>query len=172
MPLRYAEASLAVYVLLFLISIPLQAAEYRSLGVSRGAVTDMLEQEGLTPSFNKFPSYEGEPVTEATVWKPYINFQMIGPDEGLTEISLTIRPSTDENDAYWHGYVSLWLLAAVFPNWDNREEWLNRAILAGEKVEFTRDGHEIGMYRSNDGGLWWLVISGQEIEESIRLERT
>ena len=89
---------------------------------------------------------------------------MIGPDEELTEFTLTVRPSTNENDAYWQGYVSLWLLAAIFPEWQNREEWLNRAIVSGERIEFARDGLDVYVVPPKVFGLLSLVISGQEIE--------
>ena len=151
-------------ILLVALVLPIHAAEYRGIGVSRDAVNTMLQEEGLNPTFNKFPDLEGEPVTESTVWNPYINFQMIGPDEELTEVTLTVRPSTNENDAYWQGYVSLWLLAAIFPEWQNREEWLNRAIVSGERIEFARDGLNVYVIPPEDFALWSLVISGQEIE--------
>ena len=137
-------------------------AEYKSLGLTRHSVIAMLTQEGLNPWLTDFPPYEGEPVTSATVNNPSLSIEMIGADDGLTEVTLTVSPSTDENDAYWYGYVSLWLLAAIFPNWDNREEWLNRAIAADEKIKFSRDGYDIGMVR--EGRLLFLVVSGQEID--------
>ena len=139
------------------------AAQYKSLGIARSEVIGMLVQEGLNPTFNKFPDYQGEPVTSATVHNPYLDLEMIGPDNGLTEITLTTKPTTDENETYWQGYVSLWLLGEVFPNWPNREEWLFRAIVARERIEFSRDGYTIAMALSADGKFLFLVISGDEI---------
>ena len=142
------------------------AADYKSLGVTRAAVIQMLTQQELNPSLNSFPPFEGHPVTSATVYKPYIDFEMIGPDDGLNEITLTVRPTKEQNDSYWHSYVSLWLLNAVFPDWPNREEWWNGAILSDERIEFSRNGYDVTVAR---GGvvaqtLLFLVISGQELD--------
>ena len=90
---------------------------------------------------------------------------MFGLDNGLTSVELSIRPSTDENDAYWQGYISLWILAAVFPDWENREEWLNRTIqsfaegVAQDNLSFERNGHTIEAAMGN--GYFFLAITAQ-----------
>ncbi len=137
---------------------------YYDLGVSRGDVNGLLTSEGLSPLFTKFPPFEGEPVTSATVIKPHLRVDMIGPDEGLTEISLTFGVSDNHLEVYWQEFISFWLLASVFPDWENREEWLTRAILSGERVEFRRNRYDVGMDRSANGRLLFIVISGQKIE--------
>ena len=78
-----------------------------------------------------------------------------------------MRPSTDETEAYWQGYVSLWLLTAVFPDWENRKAWLNMIIrqfsngLRTEAVIIQRDGCTVEAAMSSVYFL--MAISGKEI---------
>ena len=46
-------------ILLVAVVLPTHAAEYKGLGVSRDAVNTMLHEEGLNPTFNKFPDIDG-----------------------------------------------------------------------------------------------------------------
>ena len=143
------------------------AAEYNSIGVTRDQIHNLLTQEGLNPTYNEFPDLNGDlHHTTATIWNPYIEIAMYGPDDALNGVELSLRPSSDENDAYWQGFISLWLLTAALPNWDNREEWLNRTIRSfstgnsGDEMEFDRDGRrvEVAMYN----GYFFLGVSGVE----------
>ena len=153
-------------VLFVLLCSAANASEYTSLGITRDQVTRMLTEEGLDPTFNQFPPVDGEPYNEVTVWGPYINIGMFGPDEGLTTISLSLQPSSDEGDSYWHSFVSLWILAAAFPNWENREEWLNRTLRGmangriKKKLEFQRDGRQVEAVMTN--GFLFFEVSGVE----------
>ena len=164
--MKTAARILAVSILLIL-SIP-APAKYESLGITRAQVEDMLRAEGLNPKPNKYPDFEGEPVTELIVFDPQISFKLFGSDGGLTGIELSMRPSSDSTDAYWQGYLCLWVLNAIFPNWENREEWLNRTIKsfaeAGNKgkVKFQRDDRTIEA--AAGGGHFFLAVNGQEIE--------
>ena len=143
------------------------ATEYTSIGITRDQIHILLTQEGLNPTYNEFPTLDGDlHHTTATVWNPYIQIAMYGPDDALNGVELTLQPSSNENDAYWQGFISLWLLTAVFPNWDNREEWLNRTIRAfstgnpSDKIEFDRDGRRVEVAMSS--GYFFLGISGVE----------
>ena len=124
----------------------------------------MLIEEGLNPTFNKYPPVDGEPYNEAIVWSLNMTIGMFGPDEGLTTVELTLIPSSDEDDAYWQGFVSLWILTAAFPNWEHKERWLNRTIRAmadgrlNDKLEFQRDGRKVETGKFN--AYWFLGISG------------
>ena len=144
------------------------AGGYESLGVTRTSVEAMLKAEGLNPKQNTFPDFEGEKVTELNVFNPFISIQMFGPDGGLTAIEVTVRPSADANDAYWQSYVCLWVLNAVFPNWENRAEWLTRTLKSftqsgnEEVVEFERNGRTIQTAFSQK--LFFFAVSGKEIE--------
>ena len=143
-------------------------AEYASLGVTRAQVQAMLTQEGLNPTPNKYPDQEGDPVNELLLSSPFISIMMFGPDSGLNSIEFSTRPSTNENDAYWQGYISLWILNAIFPEWDNREEWLTRTMqsmargTADDSLSFERNGHTVKAAMSN--GYFFLAITGREIE--------
>ena len=104
-----------------------------------------------------------------TVRSPFMQIGMFGPDDGLTTISLSLRPSTDEREAYWHGFVSLWIMTAAFANWEQKEEWLNRTIRSMAdgsikgKLEFQRDGRRVEAAMS--GGYWFMEISGVQPKE-------
>ncbi len=143
-------------------------AEYASLGVIRAQVQAMLSQEGLNPTTKKYPDYEGDPVNELLLFSPFIGIMMFGPDSGLNTIEFITLPSTNENDAYWQGYISLWIPNAVFPEWDNREEWLTRTMqcmaqgTADDSLSLERNGHTIEAAMSN--GYFFLAITGQEIK--------
>lgn len=152
-----------------LLSLAVSAiAEYASLGVTRAQVQTMLTQEGLNPTSNTYPDYEGDPVNELLLFNPFVSIMMFGPDSGLNSIEFSTRPSTNENDAYWQGYISLWILSAIFPEWDNREEWLTRTMRSmttgteNDSLSFERNGHSIEAAMSN--GYFFLAITGQEIE--------
>ena len=146
----------------------LVAGGYESLGVTRRSVETMLKAEGLNPKQNRFPDFEGEKVTELNVFNPFISIQLFGPDEGLTAIEVTVRPSADANDAHWQSYVCLWVLNAVFPDWENREEWLTRTLKSfaqfgnEEVVEFERDGRTI--QTAFNQKLFFFAVSGKEME--------
>ena len=161
------QAALAGWVAL-LVTSP-ASAEYESLGVTRASVEAMLKAEGLNPQPNTYPDFEGEKVTELNVFDPLISIQMFGPDAGLTAIEITIRPSADANDAHWQSYVSLWVLNAVFPDWENREEWLVRTLRSlaqggsAEAVAFERNGRTVATAFNQQ--LFFLAVSGKEIEE-------
>ena len=161
------QAALACWVAL-LVTSP-ASAEYESLGVTRASVEAMLKAEGLNPQPNTYPDFEGEKVTELNVLDPLISIQMYGPDAGLTAIEITIRPSADPNDAHWQSYVSLWVLNAVFPDWENREEWLVRTLRSlaqggsAESMAFERDGRTVETAFNQQ--LFFLAVSGKEIEE-------
>ena len=161
------QAALAGWVAL-LVTSP-ASAEYESLGVTRASVEAMLKAEGLNPQPNTYPDFEGEKVTELNVFDPLISIQMYGPDAGLTAIEVTIRPSADPNDAHWQSYVSLWVLNAVFPDWENREEWLVRTLRSlaqggsAESMTFERDGRTVETAFNQQ--LFFLAVSGKEIEE-------
>ena len=128
----------------------------------------MLKAEGLNPKQNTYPDFEGEKVTELNVFNPFISIQLYGPDGGLTAIEVTVRPSADANDAHWQSYVCLWVLNAVFPDWENREEWLTRTLKSlaqvgnEEVVEFERDGRTIQTAFGQK--LFFFAVSGKEIE--------
>ena len=151
----------------FLVASPV-SGEYESLGVTRASVEAMLRAEGLNPIQNTFPDFEGEKVTELNVFNPLVFIQMFGPDGGLTAIEVTVRPSEDANDAYWQSYVCLWVLNAVFPDWENREEWLVLTLKSfaqfgnEEVVEFERDGRTIQTAFSQK--LFFFAVSGKKIE--------
>ena len=161
------QVALAGWVAL-LVTSP-ASAEYESLGVTRASVEAMLKAEGLNPQPNTYPDFEGEKVTELNVFDPLITIQMYGPDAGLTAIEITIRPSADPNDAHWQSYVSLWVLNAVFPDWENREEWLVRALRSlaqggsAEAVAFERDGRAVETAFNQQ--LFFFAVSWKEIEE-------
>ena len=161
------QAALAGWVALFVTSPA--SAEYESLGVTRASVEAMLKAEGLNPQPNTYPDFEGEKVTELNVFDPLISIQMYGPDAGLTAIEITIRPSADPNDAHWQSYVSLWVLDAVFPDWENREEWLVRTLRSlaqggsAESMAFELDGRTVETAFNQQ--LFFLGVSGKEIEE-------
>ena len=55
----------------------------------------MLIEEGLDPTFNQYPSVDGEAYNEAIVWFPFMQIGMFGPDEGLTTISLAAHARED-----------------------------------------------------------------------------
>ena len=141
------------------------ASEYTDIGVTRDQIHNMLKQEGLNPTYNKFPALDGDGHTTATVWDPYIEIAMFGPDDALNGVELSLQPSSDENDAYWQGYISLWLLTATVPDWENREEWLSRTIRGystgalSDKMGFDRPGRRIEVAMSN--GYFFLSISGE-----------
>ena len=145
------------------------AGGYESLGVTRASVEAMLKAEGLNPKQNTYPDFEGEKVTELNVFDPLMSIQMYGPDAGLTAIEITIRPSADPNDAHWQSYVSLWVLNAVFPDWENREEWLVRTLRSlaqggnAEAVAFERDGRTVETAFNQQ--MFFFAVSGKEIEE-------
>ena len=161
------QAALAGWVAL-LVTSP-ASAEYESLGVTRASVEAMLKAEGLNPQPNTYPDFEGEKVTELNVFDPLMSIQMYGPDAGLTAIEITIRPSADPNDAHWQSYVSLWVLNAVFPDWENREEWLVRTLRSlaqggnAEAVAFERDGRTVETAFNQQ--MFFFAVSGKEIEE-------
>lgn len=145
------------------------AAAYESLGVTRSAVETMLKSEGLNPKPNTYPDHEGEKVTSMNVFNPQIYVQLFGPDDGLTTIEVTIRPSADADDAYWQTYVCLWVLNTVFPEWDNREEWWARTIMNlmrfgdADIIEFERSDRII-QTAFLKGNLILLSVSGKKIE--------
>lgn len=151
----------------FLAAFPVAGA-YESLGVTRASVGAMLKAEGLNPKPNAYPNFEGEKVTELNVFSPFISIQMYGPDEGLTAIEVTVRPSADPNDAHWQTYICLWVLNAVFPDWENREEWLTRTLNSfaqfgdQEVVEFERNGRIVQTAFGQN--LFFFAVSGKEIE--------
>ena len=127
----------------------------------------MLLEEGLNPTLNKYPDYEGEPVDELILFNPSISIQMFGPDSGLTGVELSIQRSDNENDAYWVGYITLSILATIFPDWENREEWLVRTIETfangdTKKLSFQRDNSTIEAAMA--GGFFFLAINGKKIE--------
>ena len=144
------------------------AGGYESLGVTRASVETMLRAEGLNPKQNTYPDFEGEKVTELNVFNPLISIQLYGPDDGLTAIEVTIRPSADANDAHWQSYICLWVLNAVFPDWDNREEWLSRTLKSfthsGDQdvVKFERNGRTIQTAFKQK--LFFFAVSGKEVE--------
>lgn len=146
-----------------------ESAEYTSIGITRDQIHSLLTQEGLNPTYNEFPDLNGDlHHTTATIWNPYIEIAMYGPDDALNGVELSLRPSSDENDAYWQSFISLWLLTVALPNWDNREEWLDRTIRSfstdnsSDKIEFDRDGRriEVAMYN----GYFFLGVSGAELQ--------
>lgn len=161
--------SLTMFVgwIALLVAAPV-AGGYESLGVTRAAVEDMLKAEGLNPRLNTYPDFEGERVTELSVFNPFISIQLYGPDSGLTAIEVTLRPSADANDAHWQNYISLWVLNAVFPDWENREEWLTRTLKSfarfgnEEVVEFQREGRNIQTAFKEK--LFFFAVSGKEVE--------
>lgn len=119
---------------------------------------------GLNLTFNQYPPVDGEPYSEAIVRDPLMQIGMFGPDDGLKTISLSLRPSTDARESFRHGFVSLWIMTAAFPNWEEKEEWLNRTIRSMAdgsikgKVEFERDGRRFEAAMS--GGYWFMEVSG------------
>ena len=98
-------ATLLTLFVLMTVTSP-ASAEYASLGITRHQVQKMLLEEGLNPTLNKYPDYEGEPVDELILFNPSISIQMFGPDSGLTGVELSIQRSDNENDAYWVGYIT------------------------------------------------------------------
>ena len=48
----------------------LHAAEYASLDITREDVVDMLWDEGVEPTRNRYPPVDGEPYDEVTVREP------------------------------------------------------------------------------------------------------
>lgn len=153
---------LLLFVLLWAATVN---AEFDSLGVTLVDIRTMLTQEGLNPTWNKFPQS-----IAAQILNPNINIEMYGPEDRLNGIEIMIYPTTNENDGYWQSFVCLWVLAAVFPNWENREEWFVRTIngfatgMTKDKVDFVRDGKTIQMGMINSSSIL-LYIEGRKIIE-------
>ena len=149
--MSYVESTLTrvLCVLFVLLCVNAYAADC-DLGITRGQVMQMLTEEGLSPSINPYPPIDGEPYDEAIVPFPWMTVGMLGPDDGLTSISLSLKPSANATNAYWQGFVSLWILTAAFPDWEHKEEWLNRTIQtmadggSNDKVEFQRGNYNVG----------------------------
>ena len=161
----------ALYFLfaLLLLCANAQASEYTSLGITRDQVKRAMTDAGLDLTFNQYPPVDGEPYDEAIVRSPFMQIGMFGPDDGLKTISLSLRPSTDARESFRHGFVSLWIMTAAFPNWEEKEEWLNhtiRSMADGSikgKVEFERDGRSFEAAMS--GGYWFMEVSGVQPKE-------
>ena len=164
---RLSQTAFVGLTALSLAASPL-AGGYESLGVTRASVETMMRAEGLNPKHNTYPDFEGERVTELNVFNPLISIQLYGPDDGLTAIEVTIRPSADAHDAHWQSYICLWVLDAVFPDWENREEWLTRTLKSfaqsGDQdvVKFERNGRTIQTAFKQK--LFFFAVSGKEIE--------
>ena len=83
-----------VLCVLTVLLLPAAYAEYASIGITQNQVQNMLMQESLNPTFNKFPPLDGESVISATIWNSYIDIEMIGTDEGLTSVTLSPTSAT------------------------------------------------------------------------------
>ena len=88
---------------------------------------------------------------------PGIDIDMYGPDEGLTYIEARFRATDDSNEQYWQGLLAVKILEMAFPDWQSREEWLERVLFSGEDGTLVRDGREISVARS--GPYVYLIVS-------------
>ena len=129
--------------------------QYTGLGVTRQAVKEMLVSEGLNPTNNKYPDYEGNKVTELTIYQPLVTVMMFGLDDDLKTIEMTTIPSTDESETYYQALISLWLLEAAFPDWASSDRWFNRAVESvtnsstKKKASVTRGGKKAEVIRGD-----------------------
>ena len=115
------------------LALPVAAQEPASIGVTRDGITSLLVEEGFdSPYFvEDYPPFDGETYTSAQV-PPGIDIDMYGPDEGLTYIEARFRATDDSNEQYWQGLLVIKILEMAFPDWQSREEWLERVLFSGE----------------------------------------
>ena len=141
------------------LALPVAAQEPASIGVTRDGITSFLVEEGFdSPYFvEDYPPFDGETYTSAQV-PPGIDIDMYGPDEGLTYIEARFRATDDSNEQHWQGLLAIKILEMAFPDWQSREEWLERVLFSGEDGTLVRDGREISVARS--GPYVYLIVSG------------
>ena len=147
------------FLLLFMaLALPVAAQEPASIGITRAGITSFLVEEGFdSPYFvEDYPPFDGETYTSAHV-PPGINIDMFGPDEGLTYIEARFRASDDPNEQYWQGLLAIKILEMAFPDWQSREEWLERVLFSGRSETLVRNGREIQVARS--GPSVYLLVS-------------
>ena len=162
---EFRSVSCRVLLLFVLLWAATANAEFESLGVTLVDIRTMLTEEGLNPTWNKFPDS-----IAAYVWNPNISIEMYGPEDGLNGIEIMFRPTTNENDGYWTSFVCLWVLAEVFPNWDNRNAWFVKALsdfatgMRKSNHDFVRDGKTIQMGVIEPSSIL-LYVGGREISE-------
>ncbi|MYK81051.1 MAG: hypothetical protein F4024_00505, partial [Gammaproteobacteria bacterium] len=152
-------AAVAVMVLVSPLAVHGQHPVYADLGVSRAELRAMMEEEGLNPTLNERGQFEGHPVNDLLVWSPHIKVTMYGPDEALTAIEVSTRPSTDQSEAYWQGFVCQGVLEAVFPEWASSDKWLERTLgafasgTAKDAVSFRRGDIKVAAFLDKFGLL-------------------
>ena len=147
------------FLLLFMaLALPVAAQEPASIGITRVGITSFLVEEGFdSPYFvEDYPPFDGEIHTSAHV-PPGINVDMYGPDEGLTYIEARFQATDDSNEQYWQSLLAVKILEMAFPDWESREEWLERVLFSGEDGTLARDGREIQVARS--GPSVYLIVS-------------
>ena len=158
---------------LLLVSLTARAEEYTGLGVSREAVKEMLDSEGLDPLTNNYPDDEGDKVTELMIYQPFVTVTMYGPDHDLNTIEMTTMPSTDESENYYQGLISLWLLDAAFPDWASSDRWFDRAVESvtgtnASKASVTRNGKTAEVIL--DDAYFYLTLNGQSADHVAATE--
>ena len=149
------------YMALFMVLVlPVAAQEPASIGITRDGIRSFLVEEGFdSPRFvEDYPPFDGETFTSAHV-PPGINIDMLGPDEGLTYIEARFQATDDSNEQYWQGLLAIKILELAFPNWQSREEWLERVLFSSEDGTLVREGREIQVARS--GSSVYLIVSAE-----------
>ena len=149
---------LRLTVFIAVLALPVAAQEPASIGITRGGITTFLVEEGFdSPTFiEDYPPVDGETYTSAYV-PPGINVDMYGPDGGLTYIEARFRATDDSNEQYWQGLLAIKILEMAFPDWQSREEWLERVLFSGRNETLVRNGREIQVARS--GPSVYLIVS-------------
>ncbi len=140
------------------LALPVAAQEPASTGITRDGIRSFLVEEGFdSPTFvEDYPPFDGEAYTSAHV-PPGINVDMYGPEEGLTYIEARFRATDDSNEQHWQGLLALKILEMAFPDWQSREEWLERVLFSGRNETLVRNGREIQVARS--GPSVYLIVS-------------
>ena len=126
------------------------------LGVGRQTVIDAFEDVGFGIDFEDAPLFDGTPRSLGTSGNGKIIVELVRPSRNLTDASVTVGVTSNNNENVTNGLAMLVLLNTT-TSWEGGTEWLTNAIgriVDEETIMTTRNGYRIRLE-------FWDLITGQ-----------